>query len=252
MLALLGISTLASLVASLVLGIRLLRLARRTGELPELLIGSAFLGAGVFGYVCMLIGTGGVEAMGAERAQTFFLVGYSAISGGVILTYLFVWRVFRPTSMAARIAVGIVCPIVAVTGLPLALPGLGEGGGAQLAGLQLVVFWTGHAVRIGCGVWGAVEAAHLFVSMRRRMRLGLADPLVTNRIMLWGISSTAGAVIFISTAVTNTGGSGMQEVMAPAQIILISTVALVSTVSQWLAFMPPKRYAAWVGLRATA
>ena len=47
MLVLLGVATLASLIVSGVLGIRLLRLWSRTRQLPELAIGMSFLAAGV-------------------------------------------------------------------------------------------------------------------------------------------------------------------------------------------------------------
>jgi hypothetical protein len=251
MLALLGISTLASLVASAVLGVRLLRLARRTGEAPELIMGSAFLSAGVLGYVLMLIGTGGAQAMPEAVAMRFFFAGYLAISGGVILTYLFVWRVFRPSSTLARILVGIVCPIVAVTGLPFALPTLGNID-AQPSGLSWAIFWLGHAVRIGAGAWGALEAGQYYLAMRKRLRLGLAEPVVANRIALWGVASLGAVIIFASTAVANSSGGSTGEVMSPGQILLISSVTLCVATCQWLAFLPPSWYVAWVNRRARA
>jgi hypothetical protein len=245
MLALLGISTLASLIASSALAIRLLRLARRTGEVPELLMGGAFLAAGVIGYVLLLIGTGGAQAMPAETARLFFLAGYAAISGGVILTYLFVWRVFRPASRVARVFVGIVCPTVAVTGLPFALPTL-DAPGAPIEGVEFAVFWLGHTVRVACGAWGALEAGHYYLVMRRRMRLDLADPVVTNRIALWGLASLGSVVIFASTALSNASSTSMDEIMSPAQILLISSVTFGVATCQWLAFLAPRWYIVWV------
>lgn len=251
MLALLGISTLASLVASSVLGVRLLRMASRTRQVPEFLMGAALLGAGFFGYVFMLVGTGAGDALAPEVAHRVFLIGYAAISGGVILTYLFVWRVFEPTSVTARIFVGIVCPIVAVTGLPFALPAV-DGSREAQAGLPLMIFWLGHSVRIGSGLWGFLEAGRYYTILRRRLRLGLADPVVTNRIALWALSSLGGMIIFASTAISNASGSSMKEVMSPGQILLISSVAFAVSACQWLAFLPPRRYRAWVSRRAGA
>ena len=54
-LPLLLLATLLSLTASLVLGVRLLRLAARTREFPELAIGSSFILAGVIGYAVLLV-----------------------------------------------------------------------------------------------------------------------------------------------------------------------------------------------------
>ncbi len=245
MLALLGISTIASLVASAVLGVRLLRLYARTRQVPELIMGSAFLGAGVVGYVLMLAGAGAASQMAAETARLLFMIGYGLISGGVILTYLFVWRVFRPGSTLAKVFVGIVCPVVAVTALPSALPTLDDPGLA-MDGTALFVFWLGHGVRIACGVWGTLEAGHYHLAMRRRLRLGLADPVVTNRIALWGAASLGGVVIFASTAIANAGGSSMGAIMTAGQIVLISTVTLAVAGCQWLAFFTPRWYRSWI------
>ncbi len=247
MLALLGISTLASLVASLVLGVRLLRLYRRTREVPELIMGSAFLSAGVVGYVFMLVGTGGAEQMPADVAEVSFLIGYGLISGGVILTYLFVWRVFRPTEGWARVLIGIACPLVAVTGLPIGLPTLGNS--AALGPGELAVFWLGHAVRIACGVWGSLEGGRYWLAMRKRQRLGLADAVVTNRILLWAMAAVGSVVIFTSTAIANAGGTSMDTVMSPGIIVTISSVTFAVATCQWLAFLPPRWYLSWVARR---
>ena len=53
--ALVGLS--AYCLVSLVVGIRLLLLARRTRELPELLIGLAFLTGGAIGYTILVAST---------------------------------------------------------------------------------------------------------------------------------------------------------------------------------------------------
>lgn len=249
MLILLGISTAASLVASAVLGVRLLRLARRTRQAPELLMGTAFLGAGVVGYVLMLIGTAPGEVLPAGTARLCFEIGYAAISGGVILNVLFVWRVFRPGSRVARVFVGLLCPVIAVTGLPFALPadGVAEAASGELS---LAVFWLGHGVRITSGAWGSLEAARTHVALRRRLRLALADPVVANRVALFGLASLGSVLIFGSTAFANAPGASPGEVMSPGQILLISSVTLAVAVCQWLAFLPPRRYREWLNHRA--
>ncbi len=71
------ISTVASVVVSSVLGVRLLRLASRTRELPELTIGSSFILSGVIGYVVMLVGNPASGAMTVEMAERLLLIGYA-------------------------------------------------------------------------------------------------------------------------------------------------------------------------------
>jgi hypothetical protein len=256
MIILLLISTLASLTASLVLGVRLLRLATRTRELPEAFMGSAFLLAGVVGYILMLIGAAGGKAMPPALAEKFFFSGYGLISLGVVLTYLFIWRVFRPASGVAKIFVIFAAIATLVTAHPIALPGMQEQG-ARIPGFWgVALFWLGHSLRIGVGLWGTIEAGGYYLALRRRLRLGLADPIVANRILLWTIASIGGAVIFLSTAIANatavsdaTGGA-MEEVMGIGQILVISSVAFIVAGCQWFAFLPPRRYLAWLARRA--
>lgn len=254
MLALLGISTLASLVASSVLGVRLLRLASRTRELPEALMGTAFLVSGVIGYVVMLVGVGGAKAMPPETSEAFFLAGYALISFGVILHYTFIWKVFRPTSSLTRAAVVVAAVAIAGTSHPIALPSLSGGAapGSPTEGLSAFAFWLGHALRMGGGLWGTFEAGTYYLSLRRRMRLGLADPIVANRILLWTFAAVGGAVIFGATAISNVSGGSVDEVMGTAEILLVSTVTFMVAGCQWFAFLPPRRYLAWLGRRGAS
>ena len=63
-------------------------------------------------------------------------------------------------------------------------------------------------------LWGAVESLRYYALMRRRLRLGLADPLVTNRFLLWGLGiGAAGVGSLIS--VVGAGGLGLQHVRDP-------------------------------------
>jgi hypothetical protein len=109
-----------------------------------------------------------------------------------------------------------------------------------------------HALRVGAGIWGTLEAGHYYLALRRRLRLGLADPVVANRILLFTFASIGGAVIFSSTAVANAGGRSMEEVMGTAQIVLISTTTFVVAGCQWFAFLPPRRYQAWLSGKAVS
>ena len=77
--------------------------------------------------------------------------------------------------------------------------------------------------------------------MRRRLRLGLADPLVTNRFLLWGLGiGAAGVGSLISVSVQVVSGFSMSEI--PALTLSNSMFGLASAVLMWVAFVPP---AAW-------
>ena len=76
--------------------------------------------------------------------------------------------------------------------------------------------------------------------MRRRLVVGLADPVVVDRFRLWAVSSsaiTAGFLVFYM-------GRLWAENVATSVPVLTATsvVGLVAGVSMWLAFVPPAAY----------
>jgi len=237
------ISTVASVVVSAVLGVRLLRLASRTRQLPELTIGASFILSGVIGFVVMLAGNPASGAVSVEMAELLFLVGYAVIGTGVCCLYVFIWRTFRRQAAWAKwlALAGIVAVMGTSTDIESALGGNGS------------LFWIGLAGRVGAGVWGAGESFLWWNRMSKRLALGLADPVVVNRFMLWGMANVATFSIFIgSTFLTPSASpSDLAEgaVIAPmtsGAILFISGTASFTAVAQWLAFFPPKRYLARV------
>jgi hypothetical protein len=103
-----------------------------------------------------------------------------------------------------------------------------------------------QVLRLGTLLWAAVEALVTWRMLRRRIRLGLADPLVVNRIGLWGIAAgigSAGAsagflVTFFGLEARSTGVE-----------VLISVLGLAASAALWLSFLPPARYQGWVRSR---
>ena len=232
MLVFLLVSTVASLVVSLILGIRLLRLAARTRELPEFAIGLAFIIAGVIAYSLMLIGNPSSGQLTLEQAMPIFSCGYALISLGVVCTYVFIWSVFRRDSAWGRGLMVIGSAGALITAFPMF-----EYRTVGIA--QESFYWFGQLVRIGSGLWGAIEAIRWWSRMKRRVRLGLAEAIVANRFALWGAANLSTLAIFVSTSLI-TGAEGV--VMTPARIALISSLTLSTTISQWLAFLPPAAY----------
>jgi hypothetical protein len=85
--------------------------------------------------------------------------------------------------------------------------------------------------------------------MRRRERIGLADPTVTNRFLLWGIaagSAGLGTAIGISFQLA----TGIPSVEVPALLMSSSLHGLVAAIAMWLAFLPPDFYTRWLRARA--
>ena len=237
MLVLLGISSLLSLIASLVLGIRLLSLASRTRGLPELALGASFILGGFFGFLFVMVGNpaAGVALSGLST-ETLFRLGMSLLGVGVSFTYLFVWQTFRPKSSMARglTLSAIVCILACLW--PVWNYTIQEA-------LVNPVYLFGEAVRLGGMLWGCTEALAYYSAMRRRRSLGLADPVVTNRFLLWGIAMGAGVIATLTGLCMTLFG-----MVAPDSwpYLVLGIFATISPVAQWLAFFPPRGYCEWV------
>jgi hypothetical protein len=231
---------LAFFVVALVVGLRLLALAARTRQLPELLMGVGVLGIGPVGFGGIVLALGlAHDAPGASR----FVAGAAscAVGAGVAAKYLFNWRIYRPTSPVA--AAASLAGIAGITGA-LVAEGLSTGFATEAwrgAGWHL----ARSSLQVGCLLWGAGEALAYWTRMRRRVRLGIADPLLANRFLLWAIGAGAAG---LGSAI----GTGVQLVtgrppLEQSWLTMSSSLhGLVSAVALWLAFVPPAAYRRWV------
>ena len=233
---LLGLIGFASFIGvSLVVGVRLLGLARRTGELPELAIGANFVLAGAIGY-SLLIAAESLHLFAGRSAGVGSFAGVTGISLGAALIGLFSQRGFRPGNRAFR------ATLAALAGwLALGVYGswilhvAGEGGGAGA--------WLGHwAPNLGIFAaygWSSFESLRYYAMMRRRVSLGIADPLVANRFLLWGLGTLAvSAVTLLHLAVQIFGSYEL-----PSSLLgVVSVLVLAAAIAEWLAFFPPAAY----------
>ena len=68
-------------------------------------------------------------------------------------------------------------------------------------------FWRmfSLAVRFAAYAWAAGECFFYWSRLRRRARFGFGDPLVANRMLLWGLGTTAIAAVWIRSMVLAVG-----------------------------------------------
>ena len=123
--------------------------------------------------------------------------------------------------------------------------------------LAIRLAWS--ALRATALLWAVIECARFHVRMRRRVRLGLADPIVANRFLLWAFWTGGTAALPIS-------GLGLR-LMAWAGLVQDYTVTREATfgafvyaaviffslataaISLWLSFYPPAFYKRWIASR---
>jgi hypothetical protein len=225
----------AFFVSSLVIGGRLLRLARRSGQLPELLIAIGVLGFGPFGYGLSMLA---FALASHSLALSATLMGSSLLASniGAFAEYLFVGTVFRRGSRLAWSVIGVASAL-----LVAAYVGDIVVGGLVNRRNTGAWYWLGTLTRVFGLWWCSVESLRYHRLLRRRERLGLADPAVTDRLLLWGLGSgaaAAGSAVGLTTRLL----TGHSTAEYPIVNLAVSALGLVAAVAMWIAFLPPAAY----------
>jgi len=240
---------LAFFVVSLVVGLRLVMLWHRTRQLPELLIGLSVLGIGPIGFGALMAGSvviGQGVSPGALGVRAIFALGTATVAGGVLSKCVFNWRVYRPASRAA---------LLATLGVGVGLLALYVHAGVARGFLPVRIVdgptLLQSSLQVGALMWGSIEAFRYWRLMRRRRALGLADPVVTNRFLLWSFGAAAAA---LGTAVgtLTSWATGTASLEIPWVVTSSSAHGMVAAIAMWLAFVPPKAYARFIQARASA
>lgn len=230
-------------------GVRLLWLARRTRQAPELFAGLGLvlliLVGGPLAGVGRLPGWMGTPAGGACFAAGMLLTGV-----GVACLYAFTWRVFRPDSRLALAAFAVASGFALWRCLGLWRATAGLSSAEEILPIARPYAFTITSVVAGAFLWTAVESLLYWRPLRRRLALGLADPVVVNRLLLWGVSGlvVAGMVFQIGVRAQR-GGLVLHD---PVALATIACAGVVVGLAWWLAFLPPDRYLARVRRRAQA
>ena len=244
--AIAGIAFALQLAAAWVVGVRLLRLARRTGELPEKLLGTMMLSLMGLGYP-LAIGALAEGTLGLLAARAFQNVSNFLIDLGFALIFVFTWRVFRSEARWAKLACVTVFVLLGVHFVAVARIV------AELASMRDAVeaarIWAFLPLGIGAlgMLWTGFEALRYYALIEKRVALGLATPALANRFLLWGwmgITMGAGAganLYFLATHI--------DVVADPRAQSVTSAVGLAQAVLLYLTFLPPRRYARWIETR---
>jgi len=229
------------IAACALVGARLLTLAHRTRKLPELAFGAGFLLLGVLGQPIAVLARSPL-AGSPELAGALLAVGLAAQSLGCLCLDAGTWQVFRPASRGAAAAVVGVAAIFAASLLGHGLT-VGFAGGADRGAF----YWAGLLARGGSFAWCAAEALLYHRQMRRRLRVGLGDPVVANRFLLWAIASLGLVAAFLTFVTAKLAGVNA----ATSRPFLVTSfgVAVTCGVAMWLAFFAPEAYTRRIAAR---
>jgi hypothetical protein len=228
-------------VSYLVVGARLIRLSQRTGETPERLLGVYFALSGVayLGWVAPnALSTGTL----VEVADFGAWITYSI---GVVPYLIFVRSVFRP---GAGWAAGIVyaCSVaLLVSGCVLIAQG------ERYPGLDNPFYWVQWIGYTTPCAWMALEAAIAHRVAARRSKVGLSEPIVSNRYFLLALFGALQTLACFSDIIMTIDITSDRSASALADALL-GGFESAGIATLWLAFFPPAAYLAWVSGSSTA
>jgi len=243
------VSLLTMAVVGTVVATRLVLVARRTRGLPELAMGLGLLLVTVLG--------GPLAAAARLPGMVATTPGDLLFAGGLLLTitgigfmYVFTWRVFHPDHGWVKVLLGGVAAALVVAWLGLVHAN------TQGATLEEILPHTRPwgiaivALVAGAFLWTGVESLSYHAALRRRLALGMSDPVVVNRFFLWTVSSFAvAALCAVIVGTMLAGGAPMND---PLSLTSIALASIAVSVAWYLAFLPPDRYLHFVRGRAAA
>jgi hypothetical protein len=223
----------------LIVGYYLLRLSGRTGERPELLLGIYFACTGQWYVLYNAPYFFGMEALPpliGKGIDWIYVVG-------VVPYLLFIRSAFRAKSAWAT-AVVIVCTLFLFAGVVSS--SLSDNYSNSLDDPGYLIQWVGYTVPC---FWICCEGALSHASAKKRVRIGLCDPIVANRYLLFagfGFFQVAACAADLSGAYANSA-AGVASSFANG---LLGATEIASIAVLWLAFFPPLVYRRWIEGRA--
>ena len=230
-------------LVSTAVGVRLLLVSRRTRGFPEFVLGLSLTAITGVGFPIVLL-TELRETIGPVLTFAADFVGSFAAALGFAGFYVFTRRVFRPDSRwaAALTALGSGAALVATAATVWLAIGVesSEEKFLIVRNWEVLLFSSAAAGFL----WSAFEALRYHAALRRRLALGLADRIVVNRVLLWGLTSaSAGTALVILTLLPL---ANVNHLNAPVALFTAALCGFLASVFLYLAFLPPAAYLRWL------
>ena len=234
----------AFVLVSLIVGARLLVISMRTRRLPEFALGFGLFTLGGLDYVANLAARS--DGLLGDDGRTATMIAAMHFGGiGILAVAVFTARVFRPQSRLAMIAVVL---------FAIALIGCGIAQGVSTGYLTVATrekpaFFLRlfNILQSAIMAWTAAESLHYGSILRRRLAIGLVDPLVADRVRLWGISASIASATYLLYAVGES--IGVDFLASATGSGLVAVLGLAAAICIALAFLPPHAYQDWVKSR---
>jgi hypothetical protein len=150
---------------------------------------------------------------------------------------LFIRHVFRPRE---RWAAMLVCAVVAC--LLIGLVGAAASGAFATAEMPHHWFWLDLVARLTASGWLLLEAVRYYGLMKRRLRFGLADPVVANRFFLFSIAGVCSLALLLTSVPPALLDPERYSLLLTMDLVAFSATGVGVSVLYLLTFLPPAAY----------
>jgi hypothetical protein len=235
----------AVLTVLVLVSVRLLVTGCVQRSIPELALAAFFLFGGAVTFGFELIAREFLTDS-LEWQTRFRTVSYLGARVPAVAIALFTWRVFRPTGRWAA----LLFTLISGTMLALSVNHLVLGHSTPGSG---PAFWLGVTTTVVALGWAMADSFAYYRSSVRKLALGLATAVVTNRFLLWSVWSGAAMLIVVGKVSVIL----LFELDAPfttargAVAVIQSFLGLICVTALTLTFYPPAGYKRWVESRAS-
>ena len=225
-------------VSYVIVGMDLLRRAAKTRGLPELILGLAF----IFNGLSYLFADLPFSIDNDVILNGFSFIGRIFASCCALTIAVFAWRVFRPETRWVKWLVWTDGALLLAAATVSALEGDWEG----VYPLTYTGFWFEWLGGILPFIWLAVESLCAYSRSRRRVRIGLGNPIVCNRYLLIGLYGTLAFItypVFLWMYIVYELHGTWSDPLG----VLIGIVEIASLAALWISFSSPAFYRRWIG-----
>jgi len=241
-------SVILSTIVGTLVALKLLLMASRTHQFPELAIGIALLCYATVAQTCLFathaIGLDGSFALRMTLLALRLVAYYITLVGLIVFT----WRVFGPSS-SWRKALVIVLSTTGIVTMGASFWAIWHQ--VSIDGALPLYARFGLSVQFVIAfIWMAFDSLNYHKRMQKRQLLGLADPAVTNRFGVWGLAAAASGLLVAALTATMIQSHNAQLGADDLSSAIVSATGIVNTIGWWLTFMPPVAYTNWIRARA--
>ncbi len=233
------LAILAFSLAGWTVAIRLFSLWRRTRAVPEAAMAGMMLGVAGLGYPLILIGNA-TASQAPKLAPMVMAAAIASINAGISCTFVFTWKVFRPDSRWARRATYVSIFLLGMITVAVCVSAFTEGVQTEIKPEAMFFSMLDFALSGAAFLWSGSESFRYHFLLKRRLAIGLADPVLANRFLLWGLQGLS--TTFINLANIYAIARGVNFSIDPTTLLITGVCGILNAGLLTLAFLPPEAW----------